>query len=82
MGKAVQDAKLNTPGAPRLTFHSLRHTFASMLIAEGANVVYVSRQLGHANPAITLKIYAHLFAAQEQADRMANLIQDKYGAIL
>jgi hypothetical protein len=51
-----------------------------MLIAEDGNVVYVSRQLGHANPAITLKVYAHEFACQEQADRMSKRLQDKYGA--
>jgi len=57
-------------------------TFASMLIAEDGNVVYVSRQLGHANPAITLKVYAHEFSCQEQADRMSKRLQDKYGALL
>ena len=30
--------------------HYLRHCFASMLIREGADVVFVARQLGHANP--------------------------------
>jgi integrase len=34
---------------PRLRFHDLRHTFASLLIAEGADVVFVSRKLGHAS---------------------------------
>ena len=37
----------------------------SLLIAKGLNVVFVSRQLGHANATITLEVYAHLF---EQAD--------------
>lgn len=44
-----------------VTFHVLRHTFASLLIAQGHDPVFVSRQLGHANPAITLRVYAHLF---------------------
>lgn len=82
LGKAVEDAGLHQPGLPDPTFHDLRHTFASMLIAEGANVVYVSRQLGHANAAITLKIYAHQFASQDQADRMALRLEERYGAIL
>ena len=38
-----------------------------MLIAAGADVVFVARQLGHANPAITLRVYAHLFDEQGQA---------------
>jgi integrase len=49
-------------GEPKLRLHDLRHTFASMLIAQGANVVFVSQQLGRANPAITLSVYAHEFA--------------------
>jgi integrase len=47
---------------PKITFHSLRHTHASQLISEGVDVVTISKRLGHANAAITLKIYAHLFA--------------------
>lgn len=36
---------------------SLRHTYASLMISEGANMLYVSRQLGHASVAITEKHY-------------------------
>lgn len=43
------------------TFHSLRHTHASHLIAEGLDVVTLSRRLGHGSPAITLSVYSHLF---------------------
>jgi integrase len=43
--------------------HSLRHGFASLLISQELNVVFVSRQLGHANPNITLEVYAHLLRA-------------------
>jgi integrase len=52
---------------PRLRFHDLRHTFASLLIARGLDVVFVSRQLGHADPSITLRVYAHLFDAEKHA---------------
>jgi integrase len=60
---AVKAAGLTAPG--KLTLHSLRHGFASLLISKGLNLVFVSRQLGHANPNVTLTTYAHLF---EQAD--------------
>lgn len=63
--KAVNDAGLQAPG--KLTLHSLRHGFASLLIANGLNVVFVSRQLGHANPSITLEVYAHLFQRADHA---------------
>jgi integrase len=43
----------------RLTFHKLRHTFASLLFAGGKDVTEVSRLLGHSDCAITLKVYAH-----------------------
>jgi integrase len=47
---------------PEATFHSLRHTHASALIAAGKDAVTVSRRLGHAKPTITLNVYGHLFA--------------------
>ena len=52
----------------RLSLNSLRHGYASLLISKGLNAVFVSRQLGHANPTVTLSTYAHLF---EQADHAA-----------
>jgi hypothetical protein len=63
---AVKRAGLQAPG--RLSLHSLRHGFASLLIAEGMNVVFVSRQLGHANPTITLGVYANLFEGRRPRD--------------
>lgn len=46
---AVKRAKLRG-----VTFHALRHTFASMLIAQGEDLVFVADQLGHSKPAFTL----------------------------
>lgn len=43
------------------TFHSLRHTHASQLIASGMDVLTISRRLGHSTPTITLGVYGHLF---------------------
>lgn len=40
------------------TLHDLRHTFATFMIAEGADVRTVSAYLGHANASMTLDIYA------------------------
>jgi integrase len=44
-----------------VSFHGLRHTHASMLIAHGVDVVTISKRLGHASPTITLHTYSHLF---------------------
>jgi integrase len=54
-------------GFPAVTLHALRHTHVSQLIAAGADVLTVSRRIGHANPNITLQIYSHLFRNTDQA---------------
>jgi len=62
MDVAVLRAGLDrVPGRRRPTLHDLRDTFASMLIAQGLDVVFVSRQLGHKDPTVTLRVYADLF---------------------
>jgi integrase len=40
--------------------HKLRHTFASLLVALGNDPAYVMAQLGHTDPAFTLRVYAHM----------------------
>jgi integrase len=65
----------------RLTLHSLRHGFASLLIARGLNVVFVSRQLGHSNPSITLKVYAHLFEQADHATASREALDTSYAAM-
>jgi integrase len=47
-------------GVARAGFHSFRHYCASALIADGRNIVQVSRWLGHHSPSFTLDVYAHL----------------------
>ena len=54
---------LRRAGLRRVNMHSLRHSFASALIAGGARVTEVQHLLGHASPAITLKIYSHWFSS-------------------
>ena len=58
--------KYNLPG---IHPHALRHTMATISIANGADVVSVSKKLGHSTPAITLEVYSH---ANEEAQRRAN----------
>lgn len=47
--------------AKRITLHDLRHTAASLMVASGANVKAVQRQLGHKSAAMTLDVYSDLF---------------------
>lgn len=52
-------------GLGNITFHALRHTHASHLISAGVDVVKVAKRLGHSDPTITLRVYAHLFRKLE-----------------
>jgi integrase len=45
-------------------WHDLRHTFGSLKIDQGEDLVYVSRQLGHASVQITADVYAHQMRAR------------------
>ncbi len=67
---------LRRAGLRRIRFHDLRHTYASLLIADGVDVVRVSRSLGHANPSITLKVYGHALPPQDYGtgERLAKLV--------
>src|SRR5579862_500173 len=47
-------------GLPRVRFHDLRHTAATLLLEEGINPKVVSERLGLAQVAITLDIYSHV----------------------
>jgi integrase len=59
--------KVGLPDGVRM--HDLRHTCASLLIAEGANVKAVQKQLGHKSATITLDTYGHLFP--DEMERLA-----------
>jgi integrase len=61
-------------GTRDVTFHALRHTHAGQYIDAGVDVVTISKRRGHANPNITLKIYAHLF--RNKGDHAANAINE------
>ena len=55
-------------GLPKGThFHSLRHTHATWLLANGVDVKTVAERLGHASPSTTLSIYAHVLPGRDQA---------------
>jgi integrase len=60
-----------------IRFHDLRHTHASHLIAAGHSIKAVSRRLGHADIAITLKVYAHLMPNDDE--KFAAGVETLYG---
>ena len=53
------------PDLKQIRIHDFRHSHATLLINNGANIVAVSKRLGHANVEITLKTYTHLFKESE-----------------
>ena len=71
---------LTKAGLSHIRFHDLRHTFASLLLAKGAPITYVSRQLGHANPQITLGVYSHWIPEENQRDRV-NMLPSVNGTV-
>ncbi|MFD4143799.1 tyrosine-type recombinase/integrase [Streptomyces sp. NPDC058572] len=51
--------------------HALRHFYASVLLEAGESVKAVSEYLGHADPAMTLRVYAHLMPSSKERTRKA-----------
>lgn len=67
-------------GLPDVHIHSLRHTYASLMIAEGTPLVVVSHNLGHAQVSTTSNIYSHVIASAEaQADAVFDRYADAVG---
>lgn len=60
----ILDERGRVPLPKGLTPHKLRHTFASVLIACGEDPVTVMKQLGHSDPAFTLRVYAHMMSRE------------------
>lgn len=61
--KACKEAKV-----PRISFHGLRHTHASLLISNGVSIQSVAKRLGHGNTETTQRVYIHLLDDLEQRD--------------
>lgn len=61
---------------PQIHLHALRHTNATLNLANGIAVTTVSGQLGHSTPATTMKIYAHALKSEEAraADSLETLL--------
>jgi integrase len=57
---------LERAGLPKVRFHDLRHTAASLLFAEGVHPKVVQERLGHATIAITLDTYSHVIPTMQK----------------
>lgn len=67
---------LRRAGLPRVRFHDLRHTAATLLLSRGINPKVVSEMLGHSTISITLGLYGHVTPHMQQgaADAMDALL--------
>ena len=63
-------------GLPPISFHALRHTFATAVLAAGANPKVVQHVLGHADPTLLLRRYGHVIpgAESEVARRLDGIL--------
>lgn len=65
-------------GVPSIRFHDLRHTHATLLLADGRDVKEVADRLGHRDPAITLRRYAHVLP-DRRSQAAASIARALYG---
>ena len=70
---------LKQAGLPRIRFHDLRHTFATMALQNGVDVKTVSSMLGHYSAGFTLNTYTHATAQMKQdaADTIGGVISQQ-----
>lgn len=72
LARAVRAARSKVLGMPKeFSFHDLRHYYASMLIADGADVKRVQAALRHASAKTTLDTYSHLWPNSDETIRAA-----------
>ena len=66
-------------GLPLVSVHGLRHTFATMLNAQGVDIARISAELGHSNITTTLNKYTHVFGGTTASSKgIANSMNEKF----
>ena len=58
---------LQKAGLREIRIHDMRHTYASLLLSDGASLVYVKEQMGHSSIQMTVDIYGHLIPSSNRA---------------
>jgi len=78
MGKLLKKHNTEHPEDPLpvMRLHDLRHVHATLLLEAGVPVHVVAARLGHADPAITLRVYAHVLRDQ------AGVVADVFARLL
>lgn len=68
---------LDQAGLPRMRFHDLRHTAATLLLSRGINPKVVSEMPGHSHVSVTLGIYSYVLPHMQQ--QAADVMDDALG---
>lgn len=63
-------------GVPRIRFHDLRHSFATLSFEQGMDIKTVSHMLGHTDAGFTMNTYMHVTDSMQEnvANTMENLL--------
>ncbi len=63
-------------GVPRIRFHDLRHSFATLSLEQGMDIKTVSHMLGHTDAGFTMNTYMHVTDSMQEnvANTMENLL--------
>ncbi len=72
---------LRQAGLRQVSFHSLRHSNASMRIYAGQNIKYIQTQMGHSSINITLDIYGHLFNDADFNRQQVQLLEHSFKSV-
>ena len=67
---------LRKAGLPRIRFHDLRHTAATLLLSQGTHPKIVQERLGHATIGMTLDVYSHVLPSiqTEAAEKLDGML--------
>lgn len=76
-GRAYHYPLINRAGVPRITFHDLRHTAATLGLLAGTNPKVIQEMLGHKSISVTMDIYSHVMPSTHRA--AANAIAASVG---
>lgn len=70
----VMERLCKEANVPKIRFHDLRHTHASILLTNGVDPVRVANRVGHANAWVTSEVYAHIIP--DEPDEIAEIFED------
>jgi integrase len=81
MGRVFRPARRRA-GFDELTFHDLRHTYASLMIEAGVSPLVIAEQMGHSDARLALQRYGHLYpGASERAAQALDNVTRSEGAV-